>query len=162
MKIRLLISLVLIAFCSLSALAQQKFSANAILEVRYDNQMVRSEMYSYIARELRSLGDVAMVTKKEPGTFTLSVMMVPTKMGDQLAGYAVSVTITRFMRCNTMYKNPDNTIMVASYDNWDNSFIFVGGPDDLKSIGQKIVAAFDSNSIEPQRDVFKLSHPKKT
>ena len=157
----LFLLVVVVVLCYGKTLAQDKFSSSVLLEVQYKNdEMVKNEMSSYLAREIRSLKDVETVPVSSPGTYTVSVMMVDATVGDRKLGYAVSVTITRQMNCTTMFKKKDGTPQINTYDDIENTYIYVIPTDELKDLAQRIIAQFDAGTLETWRQVFRMTRPK--
>lgn len=92
-----------------------------------------SETKNYISRELRSLHDVEQVDKDSGSTYYfLSIFPVSLKLTNgQQTGIAISYVIEK-----------DESI---------EHIVLVGGPDELKSLCEKIVAHLDTYWLKSQR-----------
>ncbi len=157
MNYKTLFLIILFVGLSVQIYGQEKFNAYVFLDVQHQDTLIENEMESYIARELRSLGDITLITNpKTDEAFTITVLMAGGSLEEnkRKGSYAVSVTISKRSRCNTMYKNADGTPLVMYYDDLKDEFIFVISSDGLKSLGQQIVALVDSNVFKSARKVF--------
>ena len=155
-----LIALTLFIFAlSVSVFGQEKFSAKVHLYVQTGDRIVQNEMFSYMSRELRSLGDVALVDSgKDGGTYEVSILITNTSVNSRKVGYAVSRTVTKYSLCQSTIKQADGSNYIFSYDDLRISEIDVVPTDGLKQLAQEIVAGFDTQLLQSDRKNFNLLH----
>src|SRR5215467_1700638 len=93
MRIKLPLTLALIALCSASVNAQQnKWTSRVSVDVSAKDE-IKNEIISYAGRELRSLGDIVIVESKP--NYRISIVAITThNQANQETGYALSVTAT--------------------------------------------------------------------
>jgi hypothetical protein len=128
--------ILLIVACSVSGFTQTKKFRLDIRSISSDTQ-IKDEMYSYLARELRSLGDVEVV---DQGDFTLNVHVVKITDKNGLAGYAVSSQFLEKVYCQGKV-----------FANRINGGLHVVEPDGLRKFSETIVATFDAQVLEERR-----------
>ncbi len=101
MKIKLPLTLALIALCFASVYAQQnKLTLRVVLDVSVKDE-IKNDVISYISRELRSLGDVVIVEgESDPQYKILVIGGIGSSKLKQNLGYAFSVVVTRTRKDN--------------------------------------------------------------
>ena len=131
-------------------LIKVKFSFSA-------DKNIGNRVDSYIKRELRSLGDVAIVEKYGDWELDILAMESITKGGNK-SGIVVSVAILEKPRGSIWdlipSKSKDEDPLrpdIYITDHW----LRMGPQEALKSICEKIVADFDSMHLEPFRKNYK-------
>jgi hypothetical protein len=121
---------------------------------------VKSEFESFVKRELRSLKDVEIVESDQDHTLAFVVLETKTSAG-LTTGYAVSHVLThRFSReviplmfGKKLSKEDLNWLGQATESAvfLDDHKLLTCGPDKLRSIAEKLVAQYDSDTLEPGR-----------
>jgi hypothetical protein len=91
------------------------------------------ETRSYIGRELRALQDVEMI-EKDPGLDYYFISIFPLSL--KLTNGVTSGTIVSY---------------VIEKDGRTEHNVLVGGPDELKTLCEKVIAYFDTYWLQPQR-----------
>jgi hypothetical protein len=91
-------------------------------------------MYSYLARELRSLGDVEIVDK---GDFTLNVHVVKIVSKEMLMGYAVS---SQFLE--------NGSCQGKAYANRISGGLNTVEPEGLRKFSEIIITTFDTQILQ--------------
>ena len=128
--------LVLIGILILTSNAEaldKKFKVLFIIPPTVD-RVLASEVKSFISRELRSLHDVEQMNEKNPGSDYYLLSIFPASLNltnGQKAGVAISYVIEKDERIEHN--------------------VLVGGPDELKSLCEKIVAYLDTYWLNSQR-----------
>lgn len=124
----------------------------------------RVEASSFITRELRSLGDVEVVSTNQD--YSINILVLETKTKQNIAtGFALSILITRGnsialvlgMTTNRIADEQAlglvNAAAVASKDLviLEEHEVETCGPDGLRKVCEEIVARFDSEHLERDR-----------
>lgn len=126
-----------------------------IITVACDDEMLRDQIRSYVARELRELRDVD-VAERPPARgavfgLVISALRVASGTGFP-TGWAASWVVTQ-----RIYEPNDTATSIRGVNNvYVNSGVFVGADADLKASMQKAVASFDATTLEEMRS---LSRP---
>lgn len=161
MKIKLTLAFALITLCSLSAYAQQnKRTYRVFLQVG-GNDQIKSDIISYVSRELRSLGDIVIVDSPDSDCLIWIVGAIPRIQSGFDLGYALSVVATEI-------KDKDylNSLVpeCLSKEDWrrkalnteltlgeilDQHFLYIGS--DLRKLCSDVVAAVDGDVFEKAR-----------
>lgn len=152
MKLLFLFILLLVFVFHTSTIAQNQHSVNVRITVSHRDKDIASEMYSYLAREIRSLGDASVVTENED--FVIRILVVDSKVGGRLVGYAVSTAVTKSALCLSITKNKDGTPNIFTYDDIFDHSVEVIPYDGLRAAAQGIVTSFDTNILEERRKIF--------
>lgn len=149
-----------------------QFSARVSVGVSADEN-IKGKIESYIARELRSLGDVIVTNDNPNWAIDIVALEAETRSGYK-NGVNLSVVITKpFVNTflvNQLDENYKSWVSAATtglcriYAEW----LRIGSPEDLRSICNGIVADFDVHFLQPERkswqefaDFLKTNKPKK-
>lgn len=89
---------------------------------------------SFLARDLRELKDVALVDRA--GQFVVSVVPVPIQVSDGPGARTIALALSYFFE--------DGDLIVHD--------VFVGGPQDLRALCEKVIARFDVGILQPKRE----------
>lgn len=142
MKIRKLVLLGLLIALPFSTLVQaQNFSASVNLHVISSDKKIQDEMYSYAARELRSLGDVSI---KSAGNEYGLIIMIEEIQKDYYSMTTLFLRTVSF-KTNNPAKPFETTSSLEAFD----AISLSSTP--LKSRAESIVARFDTLILEPKR-----------
>ena len=134
------------------------------VHVSCDNSILKSEIESYLNRELRSLGDVEIVDNSSE--HALSVIVIEeTYVGGEKKG-TVSLAVLGLLRINPkqlfslqkIYDIPAEVFVDATFDavfgyrrNYFFQLIVNIQKNNVKRTCEEIVAGFDTDMIEPER-----------
>jgi hypothetical protein len=127
-----------------------------------------AEASSFLTRELRTLGDVEVVSTNQDYTINLLVLKTHTKQSIP-TGFVLSLVITRRNSIalvlegvtnritDTLALGMVNSASVASQDLvlLDAHEVETCGPDDLRKACEGMVARFDAEHLEPARQSWK-------
>ena len=137
---------VLIAFLSIVVLftgwarsqtPERKITIGILLSGDY--KPIETEIRSYLARELRSLGDVEIV--EAGGDFDLQIILLKTETkGGTFTGYTVSMSVTEFVICAGKV-----------HELFVTAFLHTAGKDDLRKLCEGLITSFDSTVMEKRR-----------
>jgi hypothetical protein len=151
-RILLLISVILLFSNFIFAQSDKTFAKVGIL-IDFESKEIRNELYSYLAREIRSLKDVSIVEKD--ADYIVSVTMIENRLqNNELVGYAMSVTIQKRRFCLSLVKNQKNKIQY--YLDLMDEFLFVFPQEDLRNRASKVITLFDTRILEPTRKNTKV------
>jgi hypothetical protein len=127
----------LLLICSTTTIFSQNKKFSIDVRVSGDSE-IKTDVSSYLKRELRSLADIDVV---EVGDFGLlvNVMKLTTKDGT-FTGYAVNYSLVETISCGS-----------GIYMDLQDSGLFVGGRDDLRKITEDIVTDIDTEIFEKKR-----------
>ena len=128
--------IMLIAVCSVSVLAQTKKFRVDITTAGNDPQ-IENEARSYLARELRSLGDVEVV---ENGDFTVNVTVFKISNNAGVVGYAISFQYLENITCQG-----------KEYANKLDGGLHVTDPQGLRRMLESTITLFDTRILEKRR-----------
>lgn len=148
----LIYGFLILIFCS-SISAQDKFLAKVQIYVQHNGTSPKQEqMVSYISRELRSLGDVEIVS--ENPDYRIDVVMVDLVVGGKNTGYAISISFLKSAKCIFKDKYIDDTPVILDCDAslWGTTAAI--NLDYLKDTAESLVAKFDNNILSPDREFF--------
>lgn len=125
----------------------QSLKYKVSLDVQITDQSSKDTIESYLARELRSLGDVEVVSD---GTFTISVLAIKTfSQTGAFIGYALSTVITRKEFCGHPSLNYKCDAVLTHSINLVN-------PDGLRSVCEQIIVKFDTKVLKTERQLDEL------
>jgi len=140
-----------------------KFSARVQVDLQCGDEIMRSDMSSYINRELRSLGDVTVVDTEPQWTLHIIAYEMKTK-GGQPTGVAVSLVVTSSGKqfaedVADVLKRAgaaETTIKLVTEDissmvRYGDHLLQTGLRSGLKGICESNVSTFDSRTLEPAR-----------
>jgi hypothetical protein len=141
----------------------QKFSTKVMLTVTAPED-IKSEIQSYIGRELRALADVTIVEEKP--SWSISIIVVPTiTTAGRKLGFAFSTLITqplhteyldKFAVCDEKSKaNLRPSFTVAEII--QNFNLQTAGSHELQVICKRIIAEFDSKLLDFDRKAWQRS-----
>jgi hypothetical protein len=121
-----------------------------------------NEVQSYLARELRSLGDVSVVSDTERFDFEIQTIVTPLAVGEKVTGYILSFLVTTpfptevFDGCFTngcctaeMVKTVK--MLAATHDAIAYMGTSVAPRTELREWCGKIVVEIDREALEPHR-----------
>ena len=157
MRIRQLF--VLVGILTLPNLA---FSANNALEFRVllrveGDESIESRIHSYLSRELRALGDV--IQSKDDYRYDINVLGVKLKnTGGDEVGVVLSVNVlTRFSNQHFSYIFKEEYVkhgitLTNDLYYYPKHWVRSGSVHDLRSICRGIIADFDRQILQKQRD----------
>jgi hypothetical protein len=133
---KLAITLLFVLLLSFSAFGQAKrYEVGISVSGSTDS---KSEVESFLKRELRSLGDVDIV---ETGDFTIFVSAIKLQLkSGSYTGFSVSYDATETISCNGKI-----------YFDLVDSGHQTGGKDDLRKIIESIIIDFDKIILEKKR-----------
>jgi hypothetical protein len=142
----------IIAAFSLTASAQEKFSAKVLLYVQHDSKAIQEEMTSYVSRELRSLGDVEIV--QNDYDYAIHIVLVDVVIGNKKSGFAISISFLKSAKCTFKEKYFDGTPVIGDCDAslWGTTAAI--SLDNLRQTAQSLVTKFDSKILEAERSFF--------
>ena len=167
------ITVVLLALAGSTVFAQEerpKFSARVQVSVgskegEIAGSTLETDAASYIKRELRSLGDV-VISDQDPRYYIEVLPMAMTyKSGRPAGSIAISVVVgerltktlagrilKRYLKAEGGVFYDDFLLPLVSIEYLARTHrIYSGGREDLRSLCERLVAAFDSETIEPAR-----------
>ncbi len=152
----LLLVFIVCAF-SFAVSAQDKFLAKVQIYVQYNGESATNSskelMSSYISRELRSLGDVEIVSVNPD--YRIDVVFVDVLVGGRNVGYAVSISFLKSAKCTFKETNYDGTPVSEDCDASLYGTTAAISLDSLKETAEILVAKFDAKILENQRAFFK-------
>jgi len=179
----LISALLIVAFMSIStadsekvkALKSLKHSTTVGLDISAHDE-IKNQVYSYISRELRSLGDVKLVENDPNWTIQVVAMQIENKLKAK-TGVAVSVVIikrryvvkTLLLMVENVFQISPQELMEKKSVDLEKAFknltdglkdirghsLRVGSTEDMQSICQQIVADFDAEHLKQDREEFK-------
>jgi hypothetical protein len=132
---------------------QQTYRIN--LEISADEK-IQSKVESFVARELRSLGDVAQTSEYADYQISVVALILHTLSGQE-TGIAISVCINQSFYNGFLSHLFKDDVRSLGMQSTEGTVYFVshwlrsGGTDDLQSICTGIVADFDSQFLQPRR-----------
>lgn len=143
---------------------QLRFSARVQLVVQTKDAAMKSEATSYINRELRSLGDV-IVTDNTPQYLIDVLPMERVRVdGAPMGSIALSVLVTQPLEEHWVGTALRRFLEKKEWDSfmndWGNAKVVLnhmgltGPKDQLRSLCETLVAAFDSEVLEPERKIW--------
>lgn len=157
MKIRQIFVLVgILILPSLAFSAENALEFRVLLQVKGD-ESIESRIKSYLSRELRALGDV--IQSKDNYKYDITVLgaKLENKGGDGV-GVVISVNIlTKFnnQHFSYMFKEEfakDCITLTNGLYYYPKHWVRVGSDHDLQSICRGIIADFNSQILQKQRD----------
>jgi len=131
-----------------------KFQASVCVKFQGEDSL-KSDVESYVKRELRSLGDVK-ITDDAQADYTIVLDAHANSLADgHRVGYSVAVLVTEPFRTNTMammVSQPEFLKLFGGFVIVD-TFATSSGPD-LRKICADVVTDFDSIELEHARALF--------
>lgn len=134
-----------------------KFHATVGVDVS-GNDSVKNRVVSYVGRELRSLGDVTVANDHPDYELSLIVLKTSNIQGFN-TGYTIGTSVsTKFYNqyvvqaAQQKYKK----VVSSSTSNlyiFTESYLNTGSPKELRKICRQIVANFDTDVLQKQRDM---------
>lgn len=131
------------------------------LHVSCENDALRSQITSFLSRELRSLGDVD-ITDQDPSFKILIVAIAARLKGGYEVGYAFSVIITSplgdWSWALSKELTPEGKMAISKilgeHESLEDHQLLVGGFSDLRQSLTEIIASFDAKKLEPRRRLW--------
>lgn len=154
---RILAGFLFSIFFVVSTYGQEKYSATVKLSVG-GAESLKSQIQSYVARELRSLGDVTIVDERPNWVLRIMTFESQSVRGQSL-GYTYSYVITSgvqttyldgYAKCDANTKEALRTVLTDA-EKFQAFRIGTAGQGDLQNIAKKIVAEFDVGFLELDR-----------
>ena len=172
-------ALLIVVFMSISTaesdkVKNSKFSTNVRLDIAANDE-IKNQVYSYISRELRSLGDVKVVENDPHWIIQIVAMQEKNRTGYDM-GVAFSIVIIKptsvvkmlLLFCeNTLEISPQElkeekgidleksfTILTDGLSNIRGHWLRVGATEDIQRICQGIVADFDIEHLKQEREML--------
>lgn len=167
MKTKLILAFVFISFFTASNYAQTSDPIKLILNVTADDEF-KSEVVSYIGREIRSLKDVEIVQSNESdesnADYHLSIIAIKGKSKNgNVIGYSLSAAITEVRslenekrRVEILCSNKEwqgTLASLLSYKVLEYHQLFVGEINELRSLCSDVVTSVDGKVFEVRRKV---------
>ena len=136
------------ALLLLIAFMQAKANYNVLIRVDSNADTTKTEMVSYLSREIRSLGDATVVQDQNEANLILNVVCVDPRKPYYTAAIAVSAPARLFVQgANCDFK------LIEDKQCLMNLWADVG--TSLRDLAQSIVTRLDSTILEPVRKVRK-------
>lgn len=165
----------LLAFVQRSEAQQKPIPCKVSLSIAVDDSFVQDQVTSAISRALRQLGDVTLASDRNDSCFSIKIVGVTTEnRAHDVTGIALSTTFTyafssepfrKYLLAQT--KTTQGTGQGIAYllalalvrvpDDADiqlNQMVNTGSLDDIGSICQGIVAAFDTRVLSTERQLL--------
>lgn len=136
-----------------------KFSTTVRLSITADEPL-QNQIYSYISRELRSLGDVEIVNQDAEWVINVVAMTVHSKSGTEL-GVAFSTvvlgssqTLKVLVDISELSKKEREAFytMIPLYCTFNGHSLETGDKEDIKTLCHVIVVDFDFDHLKPSRE----------
>ena len=122
-------------------------------------ESIKSQIQSYISRELRALGDIIQSTDNYEYDMTIIALKVKTK-GGQETGVVLSINIHRKFDNQLMsfmfkeeYEKSGTTWLGGLYY-YPEHWLRIGSNDDLQPLCKEIITDFDSKILQKKRDDY--------
>jgi hypothetical protein len=145
--------------------SEDSWSAKVEIKISADSEL-KSEIESYVKRELRDLHDISLTEDSTAADYRISIVAIPlqSKSGIQ-TGYALSTVITCPLKGETMMwvifasggdtnKLPGLSTNFTEYVTIEDHNLLITDPDHLKSTCEKLVANMDADCFEPARQSY--------
>lgn len=155
---RLFLAFLASLFAAMPLCGDDKINHRVQLNVSASDS-IKSEVISYISRELRSLGDINIVA--DDPWFTISVVGLPLGGGNNTTGYALSVIVERPVRYRLVrdfyakwLEERTLKLMDVTFQNTTHlltHFVQLGPTGGLEDMCKKIVAEIDGSVFEKAR-----------
>jgi hypothetical protein len=140
------------------------FSASVKLEITGNE--LQNDIYSYISRELRSLGDVKIVNDQEEWTIQIVALQEHAKT-DRIVGIAISSVVLKHIWSEpalmSLLSQAKEKLSESGYNllaysllagcTVSNHKLLSGSPEDLQSLCKNIVVDFDADCLKPAREL---------
>lgn len=174
MKPHVLIAAALL-FAASPSPAQQpsKWSGRVFVNIAADAD-IHTYVTSYINRELRGLGDVAITDSASDSDFSLQLIVTKVhQIGMPLLGYALSVVTSETMSMNFLrwrlsenkvpQKEIDGIISIYGQAQTDvRHYLEIANEEGLERKCREIVAEFDVKLLQPRRTQRQREHDAQT
>ncbi len=142
MKLTLLILiLTVLGLCTTQGSAQT-LAFDVQVEITAKSKEVQDAVESYILRELRTLGDVNIVTAKT--LLSLKIVVLETRNQEAVTGYALSVAATRIAACTIGGRR-------RTCELFEDQALYVDSADKLRALCEEIVTDFDIRHLKDLR-----------
>ena len=151
-----------------------KFSATVQLLLQCDDAPLKSQFTSYLSRELRSLGDVAIVEEKPDFQISAIIMTIQTREDESPRGFVIAVRTTkpettewwtaewlkRFLGVVGVEKLKLDLLKVEHEGDMHNLqfSLATGSLDHVQQTCLQIIADFDTEVLGPERKLWDLTH----
>ncbi len=145
-----------------------KYSTTVELRITADDEKIKNEVYSYISREVRSLGDVRE-TNDNDGDWLIWIIAHKVHLATgEYVGFALSTVISRrcymaevfalLKKLDALSKKeksywPPNYALSGLY--WlRHHKIVIGSQSNLQELCQKTIIDFDAEHLRPDRERY--------
>ena len=142
-------ALLFVALCFVGvAQPTAKFNVTVKLDIQSIDPP-KSLVTSYIARELRSLGDVTIVGADEPSDYRIAIIVVSAEQNGSTVGYSVTWLTSRpaALGAGELVRG----VHIEKFG------VRLGPTDKLQSYCSEIVAEFDSKTLERDRKFWRIT-----
>ncbi len=156
----LFISLVLSIDAYAAGTSNPRFSARVKVTVTASDN-IKSNIVSYLNRELRSLNDVELVDTKPDWEICVLALEL-SNVGGYKTGVALATVYLKHFEnegIGEWFKpqNKKNALNITSSLYWRPDYWLVAGStDDVQKLCKDIIAYFDSSNLEEDRKIFRL------
>jgi uncharacterized protein involved in exopolysaccharide biosynthesis len=154
------------------AQAPPKYSATVQLYISGEDDTLKTQVNSFLSRELRSLGDITIVDVKPDIVFQVIALRLKSQQGTPpVSGFSIATLITspetyEFLK---VLKDRIGDVLLDALKTRTGGGSYVldfrlrsGSLDDVKSICQQIVADFDATILDQQRKLWNQLHNQRT
>lgn len=155
--------MILLAVCSyLPAVARAEDTTavrhRVALDVACQNDSLRTQIISFVSRELRSLRDVDITDDNPSFKISIVAIAVALKSGYE-AGYAFSIVVTSplgdWSWALAKDLKPESKAVIAKLlaeqESLEDHRLLVGSFDNLRQDLTRFIAKFDTDKLEPRR-----------
>jgi hypothetical protein len=138
-----------------TALAQSTAPFRVYLSLECTDPALTAQVESYLARELRELGDVTIVDDTQPPNYKIDVIVYKNDDVDLMSLSTVVLRHTDYSFMCGMYSKEDlrNSCktLIGNMDFYELHYSIVGPQSKLKDACQSIIANFDSKALQKER-----------
>ena len=160
--IAVLLSTLLFPYSSNAETSSEKesFSDSFLVQLIVEGEETLQErIASYVSHELRQLGDVRETSENPEMTINILAMEIHNNGGDEV-GIAISTVVSQpFPKWIFKYiEKPVQSFFTEDFlfsdGLFDRHYLMVGSSENLKELCAMIVADFDRDCIEPNRELM--------
>lgn len=154
MKIRLPLSLALMILCAIFGFAQESKPNYRVSVNVSSKEEIKSNVVSYVSRELRALGDILIVDSEPQYRISIIAMRAESRAGNSM-GYVISTVVTKHIQpqhltqeceyAETLSQAISIFGLVLRHD------LEITGAESLEKSCKEIVASIDGDVFEKER-----------